>query len=66
MRWIRFFEAHLWLGVAYFAIFLAALIYLKSRNVRLELRRLGFLVLGSPAMIYAWACMHIGCKLVSF
>jgi hypothetical protein len=66
IRWITLIGAHLWLVIAYFVLFLAALMYLKVRGVRSELQRLSFLALASPTIIYSLACMHIGCKLVAF
>jgi hypothetical protein len=64
MRVIDFIHTHLWMVIAYVAVFLACLLWLESRPMPRWSVWVTFIVLALPALAYGNACLHIGNKFI--
>jgi hypothetical protein len=64
MSAIDFIHGHLWIVVAYAAIFLGCLIWLEFRAAPRWAVWATFILLALPSLAYARACLHIGNKFI--
>jgi len=64
MRVIDFIHAHLWIVIAYLAVFLAFLLWLEFRGAPRWSVWVTFIMLAVPALTYGSACLHIGNKFI--
>ncbi len=64
MSVIDFIHGHLWIVVAYAAVFLACLLWLEFRAAPRWTVWVTFILLALPSLAYAWACLHIGNKFI--
>jgi len=64
MSVIDFIHAHLWIVIAYVAVFLACLVWLEFRAAARWSVWVTFIVLALPALAYGSACLHIGAKFI--
>ena len=64
MSVIDFIHGHLWIVVAYVVVFLACLLWLEFRASPRWAVWVTFVVLASPVLAYARACLHIGNKFI--
>ena len=61
---IDFIHGHLWMIVAYAAVFVACLLWLEFRTTPRWAVLATFIVLALPPLAYARACLHIGNKFI--
>jgi hypothetical protein len=64
MSAIDFMHAHYWIAIAYAAVFLSSLLWLEFRGAPRWAVWITFSVLAIPCLVYAWACVRIGNKII--
>jgi len=62
---IHFVHTNPWVAVFYGAILLASLIWLQSRSAPQWSGWLTFVLFAVPCFVYARACLHIFCKILT-
>ncbi len=64
MSVIDFIHGHLWIVVAYAAVFVACLIWLEFRAAPRWAVWATFIALALPLFVYDRACLHVGSKFI--